>query len=917
MEGIGLSHGLFPDGGTARAEEGYPPIPPGPTGEVLRREIWGNIWVQDVWCPSIPLSLMESEKMNCVGNRPSLACPVGFLGLLLWMLLSMLLSAMISDLMPASGDTITLITQDGFKLVFSVETGKFSYLQVPGYAADLSAKPDLGVYLYDPAGTVLLDASVAPVESYQWTGNSLYLLRENLAQEIKTEERWTVYEKHIELGAKMTHIGSTPMSRAIEACLQLPLDLVGERWHHHLHQSETIRIRSEPYQTLLTRLVDIGSSGDGSHHMKSDLDFNLHGLNLIGDDSFGLAMAIHPEKPAAYYVRYDAIRRSYDACFHLGIYKDHLENTNSVSFNLAFFSPDDPEWGLRSALQKYVSIYPESFVGSLGPQSGMVVGSEYNYNEYPDPKDFHIGAIWNGFKAKNTDYGVHSLVYLWPTGFIDRGMRLTASSVPTGPDPSWEADIAACLSLYQDYDQGQNPFQQTCTGPIPFEQCTYVNPHGRVYGPVYEPESMDYENVRALQVTVTNFPNYLFGQFSIHEPLLNSLLQNESGGHVGAMSFASAMAELGWDPPYSRCFLGGLNPDPGLEISPSNESSPGPAPTQTNNFGHLNLEIAKRANGLYGDAYLYTDPVEGLNLHNGAAVDTVGAYLRQDFNPDMLRVAVLPLGYDSASGRVVTLEHLALFSFLKALRASLPADAALSMNGKPISGILGQETDFLMDEMLGREIDGNWIDELYDEDLQTRLRRINRMRMSAYQRPITFWAIFDRAGTEPELLEQMRQYLPLYTAKGLYIDLYRYGYQGEKFFWYEKPHNQSVIQEYKKHSDAVHALTVAGWEPVPFAEPFDQGGSVIPDILIERFGKGFFTLYNGGDQTVSFSVRMDWQNIGLLPVSVRDWETGQVLPFTVSGDALTVFGLSLERHTVQILEVQPLTVYLPLVLRER
>jgi hypothetical protein len=622
--------------------------------------------------------------------------------------LCLVLSTPIGNSTPLGNNVISLTTQDGLELIFDTQTKKFSHLEVPGYTADLSAKPDLGVYLYDPAGTVLLDASAIPVSSYQMTGNSLHLNRENVTQKIKTEETWTAHPKHIELETTITHIGNTPMSRAIEACVQWPLDLVGKQWHHHLHQSETIQLRPEPYQTLLTKLVDIGSFGDGSHHMKSDLDFNLHGLNLIGDDSFGLALAIHPEKPAAYHVRYDPVRRSYDACFHLGIYEDHLENTDSVSFTVTLFFPDDPEWGLRSALQKYVSIYPGSFVGSLDPQAGIVVGSSYNYNEYPDPEEFHIGAMWNGFKAQNADYGVYSLAYLWPTGFVDRGMRLTASRAPDGPDPSWEADIAACLSLYQDYDQGQNPFEETCTGWEPFTQCTQTNPEGRIYGPVYDRhESTGLYYIQAFQVTASNFPNYLFDKFSIYEPFSNSLLQDESGGHLNAMSFASAMAKLSWEPDYVRCFFNGFNPDPGLEVSPSNQPSPGPAPTQTDSFGHLNLEIAKRAVGLYGASYLHEDPYKGLHLYNGAAVDTVGAYLRQDFNPDRLRVASLPLGHDTSSGRVVALEHLSLLAFLKALRASLPSDAALSVNGYPISGILGQEVDFFMAEMGRRQLDGD------------------------------------------------------------------------------------------------------------------------------------------------------------------------------------------------------------------
>jgi len=837
------------------------------------------------------------------------------LAIILAIFLFVILSTLIGNSTPLGNNVISLTTQDGLKLAFNTQTKKFSYLEIPGYTADLSVKPDLGVYLYDPAGTILLDASATQVKSYQMVGNTLQLSRENPAQQIKTEETWAAYEKHIELETRITHTGETPISRAIEACVQLPLDFIGKQWYHHLHQSETIQLRSKPYQTLLTTLVDIGAFGDGSHHMKSDLDFNLHGLNLIGDDSFGLALAIHPEKPVAYYVRYDATRESYDACFHLGIYKDHLENTDHVSFNLAFFFPDDPEWGLGSALQKYVSIYPESFVGHLGPQSGMVVGGEYSYNEYPDPEEFHIGALWDGFKARNADHGVYSLVYLWPTGFVDRGMRLTASSAPNGPDPSWEADIAACLSLYQDYDHGQNPFKQTCIGPLPFKQCTDTGSNGRVYGPVYKPASQGYYNIRTFQVTMTNFPNYLFSQFGIHEPFSSSLLQDESGGHVNAMSFASAMYELGWDPDYVRCFFDGFNPDPGLGVSPTNQLSSGLAPTQTQNFGHLNLEIAKRANGLYGASYLYEGSSEGLNLYNGAAVDTVGYYLRQDFNPDMLRVASLPLAYDTPSGRVVSLEHLSLLAFLRAMRASLPPDAALSMNGYPISGILGQESDFFITELFSRERDGQWVDELYDEDLQTRLRRINRIRMSVYQRPVTFWAVFSRAATEQQLLEQMKQILPFYTSKGMYINPYRYG---EKYFWDAKPQSQDVVREYKKHLDAVHAFSVAGWEPVPFAEPFDQGGSVIiPDILVERFGNRFFTLYNAGDQTVSFSVKIDWKSIGLPPARIKDWETGRVLPFTVSGSTLTVSGLSLARHTVQILELQCGRVYLPLVLSER
>ena len=89
------------------------------------------------------------------------------------------ISTLFQVLSTSSGnDVISLSTQDGFGLSFDTQTQKFSYLEMPGYTTDLSTKPDLGVYLYDPTGTILLDASSLPVESYQIIGSSLYLTRE-------------------------------------------------------------------------------------------------------------------------------------------------------------------------------------------------------------------------------------------------------------------------------------------------------------------------------------------------------------------------------------------------------------------------------------------------------------------------------------------------------------------------------------------------------------------------------------------------------------------------------------------------------------------------------------------------------------------------------------------------------------------
>jgi hypothetical protein len=533
----------------------------------------------------------------------------------------------------------------------------------------------------------------------------------------------------------------------------------------------------------------------------------------------------------------------------------------------------------------------------------MTIGN-YDDSKHPDLEQFHIGALWMGFKARDVQRGMYNLAYIWPCGFWDPAMHLISIGAPDASSPAkaemLETHVAACLQIYEDFDGGQNPFYQTCGDD--FDACNRTHPIGQRYGPVYDSATGQFYILRAFEVSISNKPKHLFDRFR-HDPISDCLLQDPSGQHTDAMSYASAMYSTSWEQDYVTCIFDGINPDPGLEVIPSNQVDPGPAPEETKTFGHLNLEIIKRAIGLYGDEYRHNHPTEGLRSYNGAAVDTVGAYLRQDFNPDMLRVASLPLSYDKTSGQVVALDHLGYYALIRAVRASLPDDAALAINGKPISGISGPGIDFFMREMSTKSIEGQTVSELYDLDTQGKTRQIDRVRMSTYQRPITFWANFDRADTQGELWEQMGQLLPLYTSKGIYLNPSRYG-SVVKFFWYTDL-NSAVIEEYKKHTDAVYALNVAGWQPVPYARVRDQAGGNVPDILIERFGSKFLTLYNGGDQRRDIDVTVEWKKFGpgKRPTGVRDWATGQVLSADVEADTLAIEGLELAGHTVQILEI--------------
>lgn len=808
-----------------------------------------------------------------------------------------------------TNEEVTLRTHDGLTLVFDRQSGRFTRMDVQTQTFTLATGRDLGVFLFDARGNTLLDPQYTRATQVERVGDSLIIAREQRATHVQTVEKWTTFANRIDLETTIVNTDPALSSRAIEACLQLPLDLINAYWYHHFEDREIITRRQEPYKTVLQRLIDIGTFEDGSFHLKTDLDINLNGLNLIGNDEFGLAISINPEQPAAYYVRYDPQRLSYDACFHSGIYNEHIRFGNRVSFALSLFVPDEPAWGLRSAYAKYIAIYPQSHKGRLPRKTTMVVLEEYSYSAFPNPHEYRIGAVWGRYKAQNRRFGIDDLVYIWPHGYYDRGMRLKVQPSSAGSVQTWEADIAACFALYEDIEQGREPFAETCTGSFPFATCTRHKERGTIYGPVFERDrSSGWRRAEAYQMTVSNGPNFLIGQFRLPAPFAASLLQDAEGRWLNAMSFASMITEVPWEPGVRRCIFDGINPDPGLNVAFSNEPRSAPAPTIVSNFGELNLEVVKRAHGLYGPAYLDTHPEEGINLYHGVAVDTVGVYLRPDFNPRALRVASLPLSYDRATGRVVALEHLTTLAFLRALRASLPPDAPIASSGAPIGGILYQEADYILEEFVKIEREGRLIDELYDETLPNKLRLINRIRMGANQRPITFSVRFERATSDRAFLEQIRRYLPLYTAKGIYVNIDRYGNNPERYFWSEPPSSQEVLHAYRQHLHAVHALNIAGWQPVPYATASEG-------ILVERFGQDYLTFYNPDERPRTATATINWRAIGLNapPRRIVDLDTGTELSFRVSGDSLTIDTLALDGLTARIVRLRDTTVLLPLV----
>lgn len=834
-----------------------------------------------------------------------------------------------------------LATSDGLALVFDTQDGRFTSLTRPGSRAELDAAgARLGVSLADHRGAPLLDVDGTPVSESRGERGGLRVVRENAQAGLRVIEEWTAHERHIELNATIIDTSATrsdadaspaagspappapvdaSRSRGVEACLTIPADFVGQTWYGHLHQAEVIE-PDQRYQTVLVDSLDIGhytAKGYGSH-LKTSLPINLHGLNALGNQDSGLAVGMHPEAPGAYYVAYDARNRALRACFHLGIYAGHLTRPDRASMRVVLLAVDQPEWGLRSALEEYLAIFSEHMRGRLPRQLGMTVGGSYRFEHYPTPERFHINSMWNAFYRESREHGVHNLLYAWPTGYIDRGVRLRARPV-AGPcaecDRSMDAQVAACLALYNDYEEGRVRFPETCDDTWAQKGCRQspvLPTREQRYGPV-RIRHLFYELVPSQVVGPSERVLRLFGKFAMYEPFVASILRGADGRYEGALSDSHAVVPVGSSTEFYTCYINGFNPDPGLRAdrADSADGAAGEPPVMSENFGQLNLEIAKRATGVYGERYVYQDRELGAMRYDGVALDTVGAYLRPDFHENMLRVASYPLAYDPDTGRPVALEHLGLSAFIEQLREVLPADAPIAINGYPISGTLGRGVDIFVRE-LGRryrKLPGDerprHYYELYDEDENTRLRRVYRARMVANQRPITFWARFllneERArarGLTPEqmLLADMERYLPLYTAKGIYVYIQRTGLPGRDRML-GAAQDAAFMARYERHLDTVHALHSAGWQAVPHARADD------PAISIDRFGDTLFTLYNTSAEDRRVRVRIEWPRVGRdkALVRVRDFETGRALPFVMDSGVAVVDEVSVPAYGARIL----------------
>lgn len=812
-----------------------------------------------------------------------------------------------------SVDEIVLETEDGLKLYFDDNKKSFSRIALGRNRFPLS---DIGERFWgiswrkppDSSWSHIKDATSVQFEYEKgeagggfrpFKPSTLRVDRMYKPANLKVSETWTANRNNFHLRVDLSYIQPVDEEQAVEARLQMPINFPGGKWYHHLDSAENIQ-PDRIYSTTLTRGVDIGTSSTSYRHLKSDLPFNLNGLNYIATNNYGLGVGIDPTVPTAYFVHYQSAQQILYASFHLGINPHHVTYSGQTFFGLNIFMPENPHWGMRDALEKYYDIYSEEFdpVDRTGKKGMLVGGGNYNPAFFPDHTEYKIDAFWQNAHASYTSPNPFDVLYYnIPSFFLDRGAKFKYFKLsphqPIFTKELIDQNASIYLDLLRDYEAYKfrgirdNPFSETCTHEV-FSDCNTINGTTYLYGPVRLTGLSGYYSLQPYQHVDKNYQLNLYGHYYMAEPIHKSLLQNPDGTYNGAVtSFGYAVDTTNKT---ARMYINGLNPEPGITYDATATQTT--TPVVTNNFGQLSIENTKRAVGIYGGVYQSIRINNQLLDFNGAAVDVVGAYLREDYKPDLKNMATYPLAYHPTTGKVVALEHLGLAAYLTKLREALGNSRPIAVNGLPISGFLFNKIDYVIAEAGLR--DG--IHEAYTTNKEIVLRKVNRYRMAANKRSITFWFRFNETAQHPDsVLDVIQTVFPQYTAKGIYLYVQRVA---EKPYFFDGDTtliSNDIKHYYKNHIETVYTLNQAGWEPVSYTTSSDS------NILIERFGKKYITLFNpGSDTQFDLIIRKKWIGLGNT-INLTDFETGQNIPFSGRRNIIEVKDISLKANSYKVL----------------
>jgi len=141
---------------------------------------------------------------------------------------------------------------------------------------------------------------------------------------------------------------TTGEDRALGVRFALPLDLAGWTWHRDAEERESIQAGPVYRHTYKCR-TGIGVC-------------SIYPWSAVTGPDAGLSLALPlAQGPRVFLLQHDQNRRETSLTFFLGLAKDAGRHPGRAPFSFVLYA-HDPAWGMRSAMETYYRLFPESFV---------------------------------------------------------------------------------------------------------------------------------------------------------------------------------------------------------------------------------------------------------------------------------------------------------------------------------------------------------------------------------------------------------------------------------------------------------------------------------------------------------------------------------------------------------------------------
>ncbi len=139
----------------------------------------------------------------------------------------------------------------------------------------------------------------------------------------------------------------TGRDRAVGVRFSLPLDLEGWRWYDDAEDYQVIGPK-RMHQNTFACEAGVGAC-------------SMYPWSAVTSPRAGLSLALPLEQgPRAYILRHDQKALETSLTFYFGLTKDAGQNPSRAPFSLVLYA-HDPAWGMRSAMERYYRLFPESF----------------------------------------------------------------------------------------------------------------------------------------------------------------------------------------------------------------------------------------------------------------------------------------------------------------------------------------------------------------------------------------------------------------------------------------------------------------------------------------------------------------------------------------------------------------------------